>query len=73
MAAPYDKIKHDMEQATAAMRDMMPALWYGLYRGCVEKGFNPDQAIHMVYAYILSQCPAGIQPGTGGNPKPEDE
>lgn len=40
------------DQVLAEVRDKVPALWWALYSGCLEQGFNPLQAIELVKTYI---------------------
>ena len=43
---------HDLEQSSTFVIDNFPRLWYGLYRRCVEEGFNEAQAMALVKVYI---------------------
>ena len=42
----------DMDQASKAMADTFPTLWWGLFKGCVDKGFTREEALELVKAQI---------------------
>lgn len=42
------------DQTIAEVRDRLPALWWALYIGCIEKGFTADQAMVLLKAFISS-------------------
>lgn len=44
----------DFDQASKAIIDGFPVLWWGLYKGCVDQGFTEGQAIALVMTYITS-------------------
>jgi len=43
-----------MDQSIAALSEMLPDLWWGLFQGCVEKGFSEEQAIELIKQYVAS-------------------
>ena len=49
------KKQAEYEQGTAALIEMLPPLWRGLYIGCVEQGFTGQDALDLVRTYIMSQ------------------
>lgn len=51
---PSDQAKFD--QATAALSDMLPTLWRGIYQGCINQGFTPEQSMELLIAYIATQA-----------------
>lgn len=53
------KNRQRLEQDIATTRDTLPQLWWALYSGNLEKGFEPAQALSLVQTYIL---------GMTGNP-----
>jgi hypothetical protein len=65
--------RSEIEQQLAFMRDHLPRVWWNLYQGSLATGFDQQQAMVLVQAWILSQCPAGIRPGhVGEGPRPEE-
>lgn len=48
------KDKAQLDQSAAALKELMPTMWWAVYSGCVNKGFTPDQAIKLTVAYIQS-------------------
>ncbi len=42
----------EIDQANAAIADMFPTCWWGLYKGCVDKGFTPEESLRLVITYI---------------------
>ena len=40
------------DQDLAKLRDMLPAVWWAIYSGCIDKGFSKEQALLLVIAYI---------------------
>lgn len=53
--------KAEMDQALAQVRDTLPALWWALHAGMLEKGFSTEQAMRLLEVHIYSS--SGI-PGT---------
>lgn len=49
-----DKLRAELEQSQAALTEMLPPLWHGLYQGCVKEGFTPQEALRIVETYILA-------------------
>lgn len=45
-----------MDQAMAAVTEMFPPLWRGLYTRLVSQGFSEFQALELVKAYITASC-----------------
>lgn len=44
--------KSNFDQELAQLRDAIPAIWWAVYTGCVEKGFTPDQALQLTIAFL---------------------
>lgn len=44
----------ERDQAIASVRDLLPALWYSLYKQSIEEGFNEVQAFELVKVYITA-------------------
>ena len=65
--------KQMLEQSTAELREILPRLWWGLYSGCMDSGFDSRQAYALVCTYILAQNPSGIRPSTEGGPESKSE
>ncbi len=55
-----DKDRAAADQATAWIGDSLPPLWRRLYANCIVQGFSHEDALGLLMAYILSQCPSGI-------------
>ena len=51
----------DMDQSLAQLRDGLPRIWWSIYVGCVESGFNSRQSLGLVQTFILSQSQAGAK------------
>lgn len=51
--------KSEIDQALAHLRDATPGIWWALYSGCLEKGFNPEQALKLVMAWIEGSFKGG--------------
>jgi hypothetical protein len=45
-----------MDQALAAVTEIFPPLWHGLYVRLIRQGFNETQALELVKAYIAASC-----------------
>ena len=60
---PRNKAKFDQESALIA--DVLPSLWYRIYKNCLEQGFREQEALKLVQTYILSQAPHGIRGDDG--------
>lgn len=43
-----------IDQGLAFMAENMPPFWKRMYDGCVSSGFNDQQALELVKAYIMS-------------------
>ena len=50
-----EKLRSDLEQCRAAMLEMLPVLWRGIYVKLLNEGFTEPQAIELLKAYIISQ------------------
>ena len=46
--------KFDLDQALAEARDSVPRVWWALYQGAVEAGFEPVVAIALVKTWIMA-------------------
>lgn len=55
-----DKIRSELDQASAAMVEMLPPLWRRLYQKCIEVGFTETASLQLVKTYILSAGTNGI-------------
>ncbi len=47
-----DRERADNDRKLAELRDFLPALWWALYSGCLEKGFSEIQALELVKVFI---------------------
>ncbi len=61
------------DQAIVSARDFIPRIWWGLYQGCLQTGFDKVQSFALLQTYILSQNPNGIRPNDCTGPKSDDE
>lgn len=43
---------HEMEQASAAMAESLPPLWWQLYESCKKQGFNDQQSLELVKEFM---------------------
>lgn len=50
------------DQVLAGARDSLPRIWYAYYIGCLQAGFNEQQAFSLVQTVILCGNSAGIRP-----------
>ena len=55
-----DKTRAELDQAVAALIELYPPTWRGLYLGCVSEGFTPDEALALVKTHILSNASEGV-------------
>lgn len=59
------------DRLLAQVRDTQPRFWYSIFEGCIQAGFNQEQALGLVQTYILAQNPVGIVPPKANDPKKE--
>ena len=52
---PEEQSKFD--QDLAGFRDTLPLMWWSLYSGLLEQGFNESQAMRLVIAWIRNVKP----------------
>jgi len=52
-----------LDQATSSMGELYPGAWWSIYQGCLEKGFNEEQTMKLLVAYIISQGSGDKRPG----------
>lgn len=50
-----DKVRAELDQSRAAIIEVFPSIWRGLYLACVKEGFSELEAMELVKTYILSQ------------------
>lgn len=55
----------------SVLRDVVPRMWWNLYQGCLQVGFDKTQAFNLVQTYILGTTSGGIRPPDREGP-PED-
>jgi hypothetical protein len=61
MTPEQAKLQAQIDQGFTLITGNFPPLWRKLYTNLVSEGFNEVQALALVKAYILSQCPSGIR------------
>lgn len=44
---------HKTDQLLAVIRDTLPAVWWAVYSGCIDKGFTPEQAMQLVLTHTI--------------------
>lgn len=49
---PEDVAKAD--QASKALADLLPSLWRGIYKGCVNQGFSESESLELLKIYITA-------------------
>jgi hypothetical protein len=49
----------EFDQMSAAICEVYPALWRGLYKECCVLGFSEAQSMRLVVAYIEATCKTG--------------
>ncbi len=49
------KKRAELAQSVAALSEMCPPMWWGLFDGCRKEGFTDEQAMELVKVYIASQ------------------
>lgn len=47
-----EKITAALDQGIAAISEMCPPLWWGLYEGCKKQGFSDDQAMEILKTIV---------------------
>lgn len=50
------KIIAELDQAKAAIVELMPGLWRQLYLKCIEEGFSQEQSFAIIKTYIMSSA-----------------
>ena len=50
------KQRAEIDQANATLKEMLPPLWWALYKGCLKEGFTEYQAMSIVIAYVSAQA-----------------
>ena len=50
------KEQAESDQAVTFLGEMLPPLWWKLYKSSLDQGFNDRQAMSLVLAYIRSQA-----------------
>jgi len=56
-----EKLRAELDQASAGLIELFPPLWWGLFQSCIAEGFTEVQALELVKAYILSQAAGGVK------------
>lgn len=52
-------------------RNTVPRLWHAIFQGCIDAGFNQQQAFALCQTHILAQNPNGIRPPDAVDPNKE--
>jgi hypothetical protein len=60
--------RQEMESLLVEVREFTPRLWWNLYQGSLEAGFDERQAMSLLHTFILSQNPKGIKPNVEDGP-----
>lgn len=43
-----------------AIRETLPRLWWNIYQGAIQTGFNQEQSMWLLGVYIMANAPAGV-------------
>lgn len=54
--------RHELEQNLAHLRDVMPRVWWSIYQGSIQAGFDARQAFAVTQTYILANGSATVMP-----------
>jgi hypothetical protein len=63
---------HEIEQALINAREITPRLWWNLYQGALQTGFDKTQAFDLLKVYILGANSGGINPTTTQGPNTDN-
>ena len=55
------KQRAEIDQSMAAMVELLPPMWRGLYTTSLDQGFTETESFALLKVYILSQGPHGPQ------------
>jgi hypothetical protein len=54
-------------------RELLTRVWWNLYQGCLERGFNEKQSFALVQTYVLAQNAVhGVRPPEESGPKSDN-
>ncbi len=48
------KVAAETAQSIAAVSEMFPPMWWGLYKGNLDQGFTESQSLSLVKTFIMS-------------------
>lgn len=51
-----DKDKSELDQDMKLIEETLPLFWWSLYQGCLNVGFEQDEAFKIVLTYITTSC-----------------
>ena len=46
------ELRAQLDQACAALSEVQPVLWWGLYAGMISQGFTNEQALELLKTFI---------------------
>ena len=61
-----------MEAEMLKIRQELPRVWFNLYQGCLEAGFDDHASLLLTQTWILSQNPHGIRPDAARGPSSDE-
>lgn len=61
----------NQDQMLAGIRDTLPQLWWAVYQGCLQVGFDERQSFALLQTFIMGQNPNGSKPCDGSGPRME--
>ena len=64
---------NELDQHLSMMRDQMPAVWWAMYQGCLDKGFDKYQSMNLLQTWIISQGTGGCRPNNIEGPNSDKE
>lgn len=56
------------EAAFVSMRESIPRMWWNLYQGCLEAGFDKSQSMSIVIAHVMGLAAGKIVPPNPDGP-----
>jgi hypothetical protein len=63
---------NETEDVLLFFRQTTTRVWFNLYQGCLDRGFDERQAFVLVQTYILANGTADVHPPDGSGPETDD-
>ncbi len=58
----------NQDELLSEIRDSLPSMWFSLYQGCLDTGFNESQAFNLIQTHVLGLASGGIRPNSENGP-----